>query len=141
MAQEHVLAASASRTTTAGTNGDAVQLPAFWKRLIVVLDVTASGVDNGDTLSVYIDFSLNGSKWFNAARFATQAGDGAAKTEIAIFDPSTPAATTFAITSDCAAGVTKPYLFGKWARYRYVVVDGAGGGVPAHVFSVKAYSQ
>ena len=141
MAQELVLAASASRSTTASTTGTAVQLPGFWKRLAVVLDVTSSGVDVGDTLDVYVDLSFDNVKWFNVVHFAQQAGTGAAKTEIAILDPSNPGTATFVVTADCAAGVTRPSSFGKWVRARHVIVNGAGGGTPEHVFSVKAYSQ
>lgn len=139
MAQEYVLAASASCTTTAGVSGSAVQLPAFWRRLAVVLDVTTSGVDVGDTLDVYVDLSFDKVKWFNAVRFVTQAGTGTAKTEIVILDPSNPGSDIFDITSDLASGKSRPSVFGKWIRSRYVIVNGAGGGVPEHTFSVKAY--
>lgn len=138
MAGEVVLAASAARTV--GANGVAVNIGGYAKRITVVLDVTASATAAGDTASVYVDLSPDGSKWLNAGRFATQAGDGAAKTEFMVLDQENPGTATFAATSDCAAGVTRPAVWGKFIRARWALVDG-GGGDTSHTFSVKAYTQ
>ena len=138
MAQEHVLAASAARTADA--TGTGVHLPGFWSRMMVVLDVTAAAAAAGDKLDVYLDFSLDGTKWFNVCRFAQQLGNGGIKTEYAIFDPSNPGAVTIAATSDCAAGASRPSVFGKQVRARWDTTD-AGGGLQSFTFSVKAYTQ
>jgi len=125
-------------TTTAGTNVAAVPV-GIWRRAQLVLNVTSSGVDAGDTLDVYVDVSPDGGvSWLNAVHFAQQAGTGAAKKELATLDPAAPGTSTIAATSDCAAGAVRPAAFGTQMRVRYVIVNGAGGGTPAHNFSVKA---
>ena len=138
MAGEVVLAASAARVTTAGTNGTAQPIGVYWRRVTVVLDVTASATAAADTASVYVDLSPDGTKWLNAGRFATQAGDGTAKTEFMVLGQENPGTATFAVTSDCAAGVVRPAVCGKYIRARWVIVD-AGGADTSHTFSVKAY--
>jgi hypothetical protein len=140
MAGEVVLAASAARTTTAGTNGTAQLVGGYAKRIMVVLDVTASAVAAGDTADIYIDFSPDGSKWLPGGRFVTQAGNGAAKTECMFFDPTSPGAVTIAVTSDPASGVVRPAVWGKYIRARWIIVD-AGGADTSHTFSIKAYVQ
>jgi hypothetical protein len=52
------LAAPAART--ADGSGAPVKELGWVKRLIVLLDVTASLTDAGDTLDVYVDVSLDG---------------------------------------------------------------------------------
>jgi len=136
MAQEVVLAASASRNTSLTATG--VQLPGWWDRLIVVLDITVAVAAAGDKLDVYLDFSLDGNKWFNGCRFVQQVGNVAVKTEYAMFDPANPGAATIAATADCGAGVTRPSAFGRFARARWVVTD---AGTAGFTFSVKAYTQ
>lgn len=138
MASEIVLAASAARTISA--NGTTTFVGQFWKRLLVVLDVTVSLTAAGDTLDVFVDVSPDGTKWLNAAHFAQQIGGGAAKTEIAVLDPANPGTSTILTTSDCAPGVTRPAAWGKYVRARWALVD-AGGGDTSHTFSVKAYAQ
>ncbi len=138
MAQEYVLAASAARTT--GANGTATLIGGFRKRVEIVLDVTASAAVAGDTLDVYVDVSPDGTKWINAAHFAQQAGNGAAKTEVAWLDPSDPGTDTVAVTSDCAAGKQRAYVWGKYIRARWAIVD-AGAHGQSHTFSVTAYCQ
>lgn len=135
---EYTLAASAART--AGANGDATLIGGYVKRVLCVLDVTASATDAADTLDVYVDVSPDGTKWLNAARFATQAGNGAAKTEFVILDSTNPGAVTIAASSDCAAGVSRPGAWGKYIRARWAIVD-SGDANQAHTFSCKAYCQ
>ena len=137
MASETILAASAARTASA--SGSAEFVGQFWRRLLVVLDITASASLAGDTLDVYVDVSPDGIKWVNAVHFAQQAGNGAAKTETAILNPSDPGTSTVATTSDAAAGAVRPAVFGKYTRARWAIVN--GGGTHSHTFSVKAYRQ
>src|SRR5665647_242674 len=135
----YTLADLTTATTTAGTNSTAVNIGGYWKRAIVVLDHTASGVDAADTLDVYVDLSLDGSKWIPAVHFAQKAGNAAASTEIAILDPSNPGTDTVVVTSDPAAAKVRPSAFGLHMRERHVIVNGAGGNAPDHDYSVKAY--
>lgn len=138
MAQKYELAASAARTASA--SGTSTLVGGYVKRCLLVLDVTASATAAGDTLDVYVDVSPDGSKWLNAVHFATQAGDGAAKTEFAVLDPTNPGTATVVATSDAASGVVRPGAFGKYMRARWALVD-AGGGDTSHTFSVVAYCQ
>lgn len=138
MAQEYVLAASAARTS--GASGTATLVGGFTKRVLVVLDVTASAAVAGDTGDFYVDVSPDGSKWLNAVHFAQQAGNGAAKTEFAILDPTNPGTSSILATSDAASGAVRPGAWGKYIRARWAIVD-AGAHGQSHTFSIKAYVQ
>ena len=137
----HTLANLTAETTTAGANSTAVNLGGYWRRAVVVLDHTVSGLDAADTLDVYVDVSLDGSKWINAVHFTQKAGNAAASTEFAILDPSSPGTATVVATSDANAAAVRPSVFGLQMRERHVIVNGAGGNAPAHTYSVKAYTQ
>lgn len=109
-------------TAVAGATGTVRQLS--FSRACFLLDVTATAGHAGDTLSVYVDvLGPDGTTWLNAVRFTTIAGDSAAIKHYAVLDSAAPAATTFDVTADCAAGVTKPYLFGSKVRARWTMVD------------------
>jgi hypothetical protein len=131
------LAASAART--AGANGTAVYVGGERERLLVLLNVTASLTDAADTLDVYIDWSLDNVTWFNGGHFAQQAGNGAAKKEYMIFDPSNPGTASILVTSDAAAGAVRPAAFGVYIRARWAIVD-SGDANQSHTFSVVAYA-
>ena len=130
------LHASGAETTTAGTNGTAVQIAGV-SRMIVLLDASVSATEAGDTLNVYVDVSLDNSTWMNAVHFTAQAGNGAAFKEFAVLDPSAPGTAVVNVTADAAAAAVRPSLFGMWIRARWIVVD-TGGAVPSHTFSVVA---
>lgn len=131
------LAASAARTT--GANGTAVFIGGERRRFIVVNAITASAAVAGDVCNVYVDFSLDGTTWHNAVHFTQQAGNGAARTEYAVLDPSNPGTSTIAVTSDAASGAVRPALFGAYIRARWAVTDGGAHG-QSHTFSVIAYA-
>lgn len=131
------LAASAART--AGANGTAVFVGGERKRFVVVNRITASATDAGDTLDVYVDFSLDNSVWYNAVHFTQQAGNGAARTEYAVLDPSNPGTSVINVTTDAAAAAVRPALFGPYIRARWAIVD-SGNGNSSHTFSVIAYA-
>lgn len=130
------LAASAART--AGANGTAVAAHDV-SRLLVLLDITASATDAGDTLDVYVDVSPDNSTWLNAIHFTQQAGNGAACKQFAVLDTAT-AVTVTDVTSDAAAGAVRPGLFGAYVRARWAIAD-VGGDDASHTFSVTAYAQ
>jgi len=131
------LAASAARTTSA--NGTTVFVGGERRRFIVVNAITASATDAGDTCDVYVDFSLDGTTWYNAAHFTQQAGNGAARTEFAVLDPSNPGTSAIDVTSDAASGVVRPALFGPYMRARWALAS-AGASNTSHTFSVIAYA-
>jgi hypothetical protein len=133
-----ILAASAART--AGANGTAITGLGYMKRAIIILDITASATDAGDTLDVYIDVSLDGTTWVNAVHFTQQAGNGAAAKEYAVLDPSNPGTSVVTATSDAAAGAVRPSLFGLQMRARWAIAD-SGNGDSSHTFSVTALIQ
>lgn len=131
------LAASAART--AGANGSAVAMHDV-SRLLVLLDITASATDAGDTLDVYVDVSPDNATWLNAIHFTQQAGNGAACKQFAVLDATNPGATVTDVTSDAAAGAVRPGLFGAYVRARWAIAD-VGGDDASHTFSVTAYAQ
>src|SRR4030067_2875554 len=69
---------SAARAVVAGATGTPVTFNGERRRFVVLLDITASATESGDTLDVYVDV-LIGATWINAIHFTPQAGDGAAK--------------------------------------------------------------
>lgn len=133
-----ILAASAART--AGANGSWVYFGGERRRLIFLLDITASATAAGDTLNVFIDVSFDGvNSAGNAARYTEQAGNGSAAKEIAVLDASAPGTVTIPVTTDAAETTTRPALFGAYYRARWALVDG-GGGDTSHTFSVTGYA-
>jgi len=131
------LAASAARVASA--NGTSVVVGGERRRFIVVNAITASATAAGDTADIYVDFSLDGTTWYNAVHFTQQAGNGAARTEYAVLDTSAPGTSAIDVTTDAASGAVRPALFGPYLRARWVLVDG-GGGDTSHTFSVIAYA-
>lgn len=135
------LLASATRTTAVANSGGTGAPCASARRIAVMLDVTATAGAAGDTLDVYVDvLAADGATWLNAAHFPQIAGNSAAVKHFAVLDSASVAATTFAVATDCAVGVTKPYLFGQQIRARHTLVD-AGGHGQSVTFSVSAFLQ
>ena len=132
------LAASAART--AGANGTAVYVGGERRRFIIVNAITNSDTDAGDTLDVYVDCSLDNTTWYNAVHFTQQAGNGAARTEYAVLDPSNPGTSVINVTTDAAAAAVRPGLFGPYMRARWAIVD-SGDANQTHTFSVIAYAE
>ena len=134
--KQYTLAASAART--AGASGTAVLIGGLPRTTLLVLAVTASATDAGDTGDFYVDVSPDGTAWINVAHFAQQAGNGAAKTEVATLAFASPGTSTIAVTSDAAAGAVRPAVWGKYFRARWAIVD-SGNANSSHTFSVNAY--
>lgn len=134
------LLASAAQTVTASTSGTAVFVGGERKRFIVLLDITASATEAGDTLDVYVDWSLDNVTWFNGGHFTQQAGNGAARKEVMVFDASNPGTATFVVTSDAAAAAVRPAVFGAYLRTRFTVVEANANANSSHTFSVVAYA-
>jgi hypothetical protein len=135
------LLASAVRVTAVANSAATGIDCARARRIAVLLDVTATAGVAGDTLDVFIDvLAPDGATWLNAGHFAQIAGDSAAVKHFLVLDSASVAATSFAVSSDCAAGVTKPYLFGTQIRARHTLVD-AGAHGQSVTFSVSAFMQ
>jgi hypothetical protein len=135
------LLASATRVTAVANSGAAGVDCARAKRIACLLDVTAMAGAVGDTLDVFIDMlAPDGTTWLNAGHFAQVAGNAAAVKHYLVLDSASVAATSFNVTADCAAGVTKPYLFGSQIRARHTLVDAGAHGQSA-TFSVSAFLQ
>lgn len=132
------LAASAART--ASGNGTPVTGLGWRNRFIVLLDITASQTDAGDTLDVYVDVSLDGTTWLNAIHFTQQPGNGSARKEFAVLDPSNPGTSVVNVTADAAAGAVRPAMFGPQMRARWAIVDAGTPGNSSHTFSVTAFA-
>ena len=131
------LAASAARTASA--TGTAYDLGAAWRRISVLLNITSSATDAADTLDVYVDMSTDNNTWVNVIHFSQQAGDGAAATEYATLEPSTPGASVITATANVAAGAVRPAFLGRYIRARWVIVD-SGDADQSHTFSVTAFA-
>src|SRR4030067_3725750 len=101
LGEDFPLAASAARTEVAGATGTPVEFNGGRRRFVVLLDITASATEAGDTLDVYVDV-LIGATWINAIHFTQQAGNGAAKKEFAILDPAAPGTAWVNVTTDAS---------------------------------------
>jgi hypothetical protein len=135
------LLASATRVTAVANEGAAGVDCARAKRIACLLDVTAMAGAAGDVLDVFIDvLAPDGTTWLNAGHYAQVAGNAAAVKHYLVLDAANVAATSFNVTADCAAGVTKPYLFGPQIRARHTLVD-AGAHGQSTTFSVSALLQ
>lgn len=135
---ETLLASSVRTTAVASAGGTAVE-SARAKRIVVLLDFVAGAGVAGDTLDVYVDvLAPDGATWLNAVHFPQIAGDATAVKHYAVLAPTNVAATTFAVTADCAGGVTKPYLCGAKLRARHTLVDAGAHGQSVE-FGVSAF--
>jgi hypothetical protein len=138
--QGEVITLAALVARTAGANGTAVYVGGERKRFIVVNRITVSAHEAGDTLDVYVDVSLDNSIWHNAIHFTQQAGNGAARTEYAVLDPSNPGTSVINVTTDAAAAAVRPALFGPYMRARWAIAD-SGDADSSHTFSVIVYAE
>lgn len=136
------LLASAVRTTAVANSGATGVDCARAERIVCLLDVVKGLGVAGDTLDVYIDvIAPDGATWLNAAHFPQIAGDAAAAKHYVVLSlAAAPAATTFAVSADCAAGASKPYLAGLQVRARHTLVDAGAHGQSVE-FGVSAFLQ
>lgn len=134
------LLASAARTDVAEAYGSEIEWGDVEKAL-VLLNITASATEAGDTLDVYLDVSWDGgTTWLNAVHFTQQAGNGAAAKELAVLDLgyTTDPDAVLAVTADAAAGVVRQQLLGPLVRVRYTIVEVTTDN-SSHTFDVQAY--
>ncbi len=143
VAGELVTLKASSAITTAGTVTEtAVTGMGRFKRVVVQLDTTVADTEAGDTLDVYIDASIDGTRWFNVCHFAQVTGTTSTpQTQIAILDPANPGTATFNVTSDLAVSTTRPTFAAPQWRCRHVTVDVATLANMNFTFSVKAFGQ
>jgi hypothetical protein len=135
------LFASAARTVTAGTNGTAVYVGGERKKYVFLLTLTAAATEVGDTLDVYVDWSIDGTTYVNGAHFTQILGNGAdAQSYYAVFDATTPGTAVIDATSDAAAAAVRPGLFGAYVRGRYVVVEANANANASFTFSLIGYA-
>jgi len=136
-----ILFAAAARTVGANVVGAVFDLGGERRRFSIVNPITASATDAGDTLDVYVDCSVDNVVWYNAVHFTQQAGTGAARTEFATLDPTTPGAAVVDVTAVAAPGTVRAAVFGRYMRGRYTIVEAAGVDVASHTFSLVAYAE
>lgn len=134
------LFASATRTTAVTNSLGTAINSAGTKRAEITFDVTAMAGAAGDVLDVYVDAEVSPGKFVNAAHFTQVAGNGAAQTKVVILDPSNPGTAEINVTSDAAAGVVRPAVWGMSLRGRYTLVDAGAHGQSA-TFSLSALLQ
>lgn len=140
MAQKLTLFASATRAAAVANSAGTMFNVEAGTRALILLDLTATAGAVGDTLDVYVDVSVDGSKWLNAAHFTQLAGDAAAMSAYVILDPTTPGTAPIVTTSDCGSGVVRPSAWGRYMRGRYTLVDAGAHGQSA-TFSLVALIQ
>jgi hypothetical protein len=130
MAQKVPLFASATRVTAVANSAGTSFNVERTSRALILLDLTATAGVAGDTLDVFVDVSLDGTKWLNAAHFTQLAGNAAAMSAYVILDPTTPGTAPIVTTSDAASGVVRPSAWGRFIRGRYTLVDAGAHGQP-----------
>ena len=138
--QGEVITLAASAARTASANGTAVYIGGERRRFVVVNAIADSATAAGDTLDVYVDFSLDDTTYYNAIHFTQQDGNGADRVEFAVLDPANPGTSVINITADAAAAAVRPALFGPYMRARWAMVDDGGDANTSHTFSVIVYA-
>lgn len=100
------------------------------------LNVTAAATDVGDTLDVYVDTTMDGAAtWLNVVHFTQCLGNGGAKHETAVVNPTASVAVAPVNTAaDGASGAVRN-LLGSSFRVRYVQVDANANA--SFAFTVK----
>lgn len=136
------LFASAVRAAaTAGTNGTAVYVGGERRRFLWLLSLTNAAAAAGDTLDVYVDYSLDNTTYYNGVHFTQILGNGAdTLAYFTVCDPTAGLAADVNVTADAAVNTTRPALFGPWVRGRYVLVDGGAHG-QTFTFSLTGYAE
>jgi hypothetical protein len=109
-------------TVTASANGGAFNCGTF-EAMTIVLEVSDAATEVGDTLDVFIDFSLDNAVWYNGGHFAQKPGNGPDSKHLMQFGHSSPGNSTIEISSDCGPGSVRPASMGNFMRVRCVVVD------------------
>ena len=132
-----VLLAEAVHVVEANAVGDTMDL-GDWDTILVILDITASATDAGDTLDVFVDVSLEGTTWYNAIHFTQQAGNGSPKKEIAAVNAGWYPTAVVDVTADAASAAVRPGMIGRFVRVRSTVVRLTLED-ESHTFSVQAY--
>ena len=136
--EQITLFASAARLVTAGVNGDTVYVGGERIGYIFYLDVTAAATVAGDILDVFIDWSLNGTRWFNGARFTRVLGNGGAVSFYTSFVVQGETADV-ALTANAAINTTRGTMLAPYVRGRYIVTQ-AGADVASFTFSLIGYA-
>ena len=101
------LLASAVHTEESDALGDSLDF-GDWDSMLVLLNITASATDAADTLDVYIDVSYDDVTWYNVIHFTQQAGNAAAKKEIAAINAGWYPTAVVDVTADAASGAGRP---------------------------------
>ena len=134
---------SAVHTEEANAVGETFDL-GDWNAMLVILNITASATDAGDTLDVFLDISFDQVTWLNAVHFTQQAGNNGVVQELAVLYPGHPDASdphaTKIITADGASAEVRPQLGAPFVRVRSTVVRLTGTD-ESHTFSVIAYTD
>jgi len=103
------------------------------------LSVTAAATDAADTLDVYVDTTIDGgTSWLNVAHFTQVLGNGGAKHETCVVNPTASVATAPVNTAADAASGAVRNLLGSAFRARYVQVDANANASFAFTLKMRA---
>lgn len=123
----------------AGATGTPITLYGERLAFIILLDVTNCDTDATDTLDVYVDVLISGTKWINAVHFTQRIGTDGAVTEYATLNPGYTETFVIVATADAAVATVRPGVFGSQMRARWTIVDG-GGAAASFTFAVAGYA-
>ncbi|MBN1321767.1 MAG: hypothetical protein JXA87_13115 [Thermoleophilia bacterium] len=120
---------------TESFEGDLVGGFRRYRRIKLTLHVVAAAATAVDTLDVFVD--VDG---VPAVHFTQILGTDPETTLFAFLEAGLPAATDFDVSTDPAAGVVRPYVWGDELKVRGTVVDGGAHG-QSFTFEVIAEAQ
>jgi len=133
IAVNQVLLASAARTATSTGSTPVEKILAGFKVLFFQLDVTAAATAAGDKIDVYVQTTLDGTKWVDIVHFTQILGNGGVK----LFRTKVNADVATAEFENGAAlgAAAVRNIVGDQYRCRWVVTS---ADAPSFTFSVVA---
>lgn len=118
----------------------AVTWEGLWnfKTAIFEYDLTAATTEAGDTLDVFIDTRLYGTRWINIVHFAQSTGTSEPDRFVAIVNPDSSVMTApVDVAADASAGAVR-HILGDAVRVRYTMVEAATNDNELFTFGVNA---
>lgn len=134
VAYSETLLASGVRVASGNSQATSVRMKDAMGCVSLVLDVTAGGTDNTDSLDVTVQTMLDGVNFVDVCHFTQVTGDAPVKRYVAKLQTGTPQSQINPVTAALAAGTTRNHFGDQWA-VKWVV---ASGNNATFTFSVTA---